>query len=50
MLGYVLFLISIFIGSDLGDKANKDGMHNMKEGVIVSFSALIGAMYIILLN
>lgn len=50
MLGYVLFLISIFIGSNLGSKANKDGMHNMREGVVVSLSALLGAMCIIILN
>lgn len=48
MLGYALFLISIFIGSNVGSKANKDGMHNMREGAIVSFSVLIGTMCIIL--
>ena len=50
MLGYVLFLISILVGSNIGDRINKDGMHNMREGAIVSFSTLIGAMCIILLN
>jgi hypothetical protein len=50
MLGYVLFLISIFIGSIIVDKINKDGMHNMREGAVVSFSTLLGAMCIILLN
>ena len=50
MLGYVLFLISILIGSNLGDWINKDGMNNMEEGAVVSLSILIGAMCIILLN
>lgn len=50
MLGYVLFLISILVGSNIGDKVNKDGMHNMCEGAIVSFSTLLGVMCIILLN
>lgn len=50
MLGYVLFLISILVGSNIGNWINKDGMHNMREGAIVSLSTLIGVMCIILLN
>ena len=50
MLGYVLFLISILVGSNIGSKVNKDGMHNMREGAIVSFSTLLGTLCIILLN
>ena len=50
MLGYILFLISIFIGSNIGHKVNKDGMNNKKEGITVFCSVLIGAMCIIILN
>jgi hypothetical protein len=50
MLGFVLFLITIVIGSILGSRFNRDGRHNKLEGSIVSLSTLVGAILIVVLN